>query len=510
MARIAVGGIQHETNTFAPHPTTLRDFTEPGAWPGMLAGEALAPGVEGRNLPVSGFIAEADAMGHEVLPLTWAAAPPGGRVSSEAFATVLNYILDDLARQVGLDGVYLDLHGAMVTERYADGEAIVLERVRSLIGTDLPLVASLDLHANVSAAMVEHADGLIAYRTYPHLDMADTGRRTARYLDRIWRGERAEKAFRQVPFLIPVLSGDTGREPARPVYRRVAELEDADSTIASVSVTCGFPLADTRDAGPAVIVYAHCRDAADRVARDLEDHVAACEAQFAQSVLPLDEGVATAIDRADSARGPVILADTQDNPGAGASGDTTGVLRTLVAQGAAGAVVAVLIDPDAAKAAHEHGDGACFRVALGGRGADDTGDQPLDGEVVVEALGDGRVAGVGPFYGGAEMALGPMALLRIADTGVRLIVGSRRIQAADRGIFHHLGVDPAGCAILALKSSVHFRADFEPLADTVLVVAAPGLNPIDPARLAYRNLRAGVRLCPNGPTYLGPPAGAYT
>jgi len=505
MARIAVGGFLHETNTFVPTTTPLSAFTEPGAWPGMVGGAELAPAVRGRNLAIAGFLDEAAALGHEILPLTWAAAPPGGPVTADAFATILNHILEALSQQVGLDGVYLDLHGAMVTERHADGEGLILQQVRSLIGGELPLAASLDLHANVSPTMVRHADGLIAYRTYPHVDIAETGRRTARFLDRRWRGEHTEAAFQQIPFLIPVLSGHTGADPARHVYARLAELEEDDDAVAALSVTCGFPLADVPDAGPAVLAYAHRREAAERAAEALAGEIAGREAAFAQPLVPAREGVATAIARTDAGEGPVILADTQDNPGAGASGDTTGVLRELVAQRAENAVVAVLIDPDAAAAAHANGAGARFTTALGGRSRV-AGDTPFESEVVVEALGDGAVAGVGPFYAGARMALGPMALVRIADSGVRAILGSRRVQAADRGLFHHLGVDPARCGILVLKSSVHFRADFEALASEVIVVAAPGLNPADPAHLAYRHLRAGVRLGPNGPTYLRPTA----
>ncbi|SDF72827.1 Microcystin degradation protein MlrC, contains DUF1485 domain [Limimonas halophila] len=504
MARIAVGGFVHETNTFVPQPTDLDAFTTPGAWPGMVSGAELEPAVRGRNLPVAGFLAETEAQGHEVLPLTWAAAPPGGLVTADAFATILNHILEGLSEQVGIDGVYLDLHGAMVTERHGDGEGLILQQVRALIGNDLPLVASLDLHANVSAAMVEHADGLIAYRTYPHVDMADTGARTARFLDRLWRGERRETAFTQIPFLIPVLSGHTGAEPAKSVYERLAALETADDDLTALSFTCGFPLADVPDAGPAVVAHAHTAEAAERAAGQLAADVGERESAFAQSVLSVRDGVAAAIDRADSGQGPVVLADTQDNPGAGGSGDTTGVLRELVDQNAADAIVAVLIDPDAAATAHNHGSGGRFTVALGGRSGV-AGDTPFEAEVIVEGLGDGRVTGIGPFYAGARMALGPMAVVRIAGSGVRVILGSSRIQAADRGLFQHLGLDPAAFGIVALKSSVHFRADFEPLAAHVLVIAAPGLNPADPARLTYRHLRSGVRLGPDGPTYLGAP-----
>lgn len=502
MPRIAVGGFQHETNTFAPVKADFAAFEAAGAWPGLVRGAELVAQVRGLNLPIAGFIDAAQRLGHEVLPLSWASATPSAHVTSDAFARILNQILADLSGEVGVDAVYLDLHGAMVCEHLDDGEAAILEGVRRVIGHDLPLVASLDLHANVSPEMLAQADALISFRTYPHVDMAETGARAAHHLDRLLKGGRADhKALRQLPFLLPLTAGCTSVEPARGVYAEVPALE-AREGVASVSFNCGFPPADVANAGPSVVVYAASESAAERAADALAGLVAAREGDFAADILPAAEAVEAARGIAATADRPVVLADTQDNPGAGAEGDTTGLLETLVAQDAEDAVVAMLYDPAAAEAAHAAGTGARIDLDLGNASRWD-GQRPFRTAVRVEALGDGHVVGNGPFYKGAHMTLGPTALLRIADSDVRVIVASRKLQAADQALFRHLGVEPARTKILALKSSVHFRADFEPIAARVLIAAAPGPNPVDHTQLAYRRLRPGIRLMPKGPTYLG-------
>ena len=176
MARIAIGGFEHETNTFAPSKATFEDFARPGAWPGLTRGPALLEAVSGINLPIAGFIEQARQAHHELLPLSWSQATPSAEVTEEAFERIVGQIIEDLRGLRHLDAVYLDLHGAMVAEHVEDGEGEILARVRRVVGPDLPLVASLDLHANITPAMVELSDALVVFRTYPHVDMAKTGR----------------------------------------------------------------------------------------------------------------------------------------------------------------------------------------------------------------------------------------------------------------------------------------------------------------------------------------------
>ncbi|ALM81839.1 M81 family metallopeptidase [Bordetella sp. N] len=494
MARIAVGGLQHETNTFSPQPALLEDFLQGGGWPGLLTGKEVARVTARMNLPISGAIAALTELGHEVVPLIWAAATPSGRVDDAAFDALCDRLVAALAAAGPADALYLDLHGAMATTTHDDGEGELLHRLRAYAGADLPIVASLDYHANVSADMVALTDALVGYRTYPHVDMADTGARAARLLHaRLARGRRHVVAWRQLDFLIPLTAQCTLVEPAAGVMAALTRIE-ADMGLAALTWTGGFPLADIADCGQAVIAYgddvAQAGAALDALAACLE----AAEPAFRQTILDTNEAAAYAVRNADRDAGPIVLADTQDNPGGGGSSDTTGLLRALIAHRATDAVVAMVCDPDAAAAAHRAGVGAALFLAVGGRSP--TGDGlpgvPCTATYIVEQVSDGRFTGTGPMWGGSPIDLGPTALLRC--DGVCVIVCSAKMQAADRAIFHHVGIDPAQCGILVLKSSVHFRADFQEIAREVLVVASPGLVCSRLERLPYKSLRAGLRI----------------
>lgn len=501
MARIAVGGFQHETNTFAPLKAEWRYFVEGQGWPGLTRGADIPPVFAGINIPIAGFIDAATAAGHDLVPLAWAASVPAAHVTVEAFETMAGILEDGLKAALAegpLDALYLDLHGAMVTEHHEDGEGALLARVRAIVGPDVPIVASLDLHANVTRAMVAHSDLLIAYRTYPHLDMAETGGRVAAALDRLLAdGRRPAKALRHLPFLMPLTAQCTMVEPAKGVYEHLAASEG--DGVVSLSFTPGFPPADIHECGPAVIAYADDQEAADAAADALAAAITAREGEFLLPLLAPDQAVATAMRQSNSASRTIVLADVQDNSGAGGTSDTTGVLRALIEGGARDAVIGHLVDPEAAAAAHRAGEGASIQLSLGGK-MFTAGDPPYVGRFTVEKLGNGEFLCTGPFYGGTRARLGKMALLR-AEAGsgsVRVCVASVRMQAADKEMFRHLGVEPAEVKILGLKSTVHFRGDFTDIAEDILVVGAPGAFIDRPEDLPYKNLREGVRLMPLG------------
>lgn len=490
--RIAVGGFQHETNTFAPTKAELIDFEMPSAWPGLTRGDAMFDAVAGINIPIAGFIEAAQGAGFEILPLSWSAASPSAQVTEEAFERIVGDMLADLQRMPDLDAVYLDLHGAMVTEHLDDGEGEFLRRLRDQIGSEIPVAVSLDLHANVTPEMVELSDALVIYRTYPHVDMAVTGARAAHMLARmIDEGQKPAKAFRQLPFMIPLTSGCTFHEPAKSLYRQVSAAEGG--AVWSTSFACGFNPADIYHAGPSALAYAEDQATADRVVDQLTAAAEASEAAFAPAFLTPEAAVARAKALATSATRPVILADAQDNPGGGGDSNAVELLEECLRQGLEKAALAILFDPAAAEIAHRAGVGAEIQVNLGCRYGS-PGKEPLEATAKVVKLGDGRFDGTGPFYKGARMELGPMALLQVG--GVKIVVGSRQLQAADQGIFRHLGVEPAEMAVLILKSSVHFRADFEAIAEEILIVAAPGPNVIDNDLLNFSKLRPDIRRMP--------------
>jgi microcystin degradation protein MlrC len=491
---IAFGGFQHETNTFAPSKAELADFQKPGAWPGLTRGEALFGAIEGVNIPIAGFVEKARGDGRSLAPLSWCNATPSAQVTEEAFETITAQILEDLARIKDLDALYLDLHGAMVTEHLQDGEGEILRRARDVVGPNLPIVVSLDLHANVTPEMVELADVLIAYRTYPHVDMAATGARCFKALARLLAGAPiAGRAFRQMPFLMPLTSGCTMLEPAKSLYARLGELERRGAV--SASFNAGFAPADIHHCGPSVLVYAADQATADALADEYAGEIEGRELDFAVPLYAAEDAVAYATE-ATKTGGTVVVADTQDNPGAGANGDTTGLLKALVEADAPSATIGLLYDPDTVRAALAADEGAPLRRAVGAISGM-AGHDPFEAPWRVSRLGDGVFTGTGPFYKGARFDIGPMARLTVGE--VDLLVGSSKLQAADQEIFRHLGVEPAEKRIVVVKSSVHFRAHFQPIAKEVIIAASPGPNPVDNAKLDYRNLRPGVRVMPGGP-----------
>src|SRR3954453_16720955 len=248
MTRIAVGGFLHETNTFAPTKASYDDFVHGGGWPAMAHGAGLLKVMRKINVGLAGFVETAEENGWEMVPTVSCGASPSAHVTRDAFERIVKEMVEGIAAAGPLDAVYLDLHGAMVTEHLDDGEGELLARVRRVIGNELPLVVSLDLHANVTPAMVEHADALIAYRTYPHVDMAETGRAAAKHLALLLRSkQKLAKAFRQLPFLIPISWQCTSDEPCKGIYQRLASLES--DKVPTLSFAPGFPAADFPDCG---------------------------------------------------------------------------------------------------------------------------------------------------------------------------------------------------------------------------------------------------------------------
>src|ERR1700730_5815501 len=497
MTRIAVGGFLHETNTFAPTKATYADFVHGGGWPAMTQGADVFKVMRNINVGLAGFIGEAENHAWELVPTIFAAASPCAHVTKDAYERITDVIVDGIKSAGPLDAVYLDLHGAMVSEHFDDGEGEILRQVREVIGDRLPLVVSLDLHAKVTPEMVHHAHAWIAYRTYPHVDMADTGRAAARHLALLLReGQRFEKAFRQLPFLIPISWQCTNDFPTKGIYEKLAAMEN--EAVPTLSFCPGFPAADFAHCGPSVFAYgrtqANAQAAVDKLAALIESH----ERDFDGRIYTPDEGVRLAMELARGARKPIVIADTQDNPGAGGDSDTTGMLRALVRNGATKAAIGVIVDPESAQAAHAAGSGAVIRLALGGNSVI-PGDAPDDETFIVERLSDGLFTAPGPYFGGSNMNLGPSASLRIGR--VRVVVASRKAQLADQAMFRYVGIEPTEQSILVNKSSVHFRADFEPIAEKIIICAAPGAMPADTADLPWTRLRPGLRIKPNGPAF---------
>ena len=465
------------------------DFEQGYSWPPLTRGPGVADAVRGYNLALAGFIEAAEKAGHEVVPLLWASASPSAHVEERAYERIAGMLQDSLAAVAPVDAVYLCLHGAMVTEHLDDAEADTIKRCRDILnpmGWKIPVVATLDYHANISPAMVGRASALLAYRTYPHEDMAETGARMLLWLERLLAGEHlTERAFRQIPFLFPLVWGCTYHDPAQRIVEMIPSLERKHDVL--LTFAAGFPAADIHDCGPSVVAYGASRAACQAAVNELTDAVLAAKPEFTGGLLSIEQCVERAIGH--SADKPLVIADVQDNPGAGGTADTMGLVRALALADLPGTVCGLIFDPHVATLAARAGEGAVITASLGAK-HDLPDDEPLVGTFVVERVAEPPVLCDGPLYRGAKMDLDPLVLLKHGN--VRLLVAGKKVQAADLAFFRHVGIEPAEQRVLALKSSVHFRGAFTPIAAETLLCIAPGPMSMDLKSLKFNRLRPGV------------------
>ncbi len=491
MARIALAGFLHETNTFAPAPTTYADFaSRPSGLTFLHGGDVAAYARIPRA--TGGFIAAAAPAGHEVVPLLWCSAEPGGTVTNDAFERVMAEMLQRLVEAGRFDAVYLDLHGAMATEHYDDAESETLRRVRAIVGPDVPIVASLDLHGNIGAPSAALSDALVAYRTYPHIDMRETGGRAFALVARILARGPLGKAWRKLPFLMPLHRQTTVADPCRAIYAEMARIE-AEPGMASMSLLPAFPMADVPVLAPVVLAYADTQARADAAADRFVAAIMAREAEFAPGLKTPEEAIELA--RSAPAGKPVIFADVQDNSGAGGTSDTIGIIAALVKAKVDDAIVAIIYDPDSAAKAHAAGIGKTVALDLGGKLV--PGQRPFRGDFVVETLADGPFPLTGPMGKGNLANVGKVAQVRIG--GVRVVVASKRTQCLDQAYFRHAGLEPKDHRIVVVKSTNHYRCDFQDMAGAIVDVAAPSVYDVNPAHLVWRKLPPGLRLYGKGP-----------
>jgi len=473
----------HETNTFSNIPTDRRQF----AARDLRYGGEILEVYRGTGTCLGGMLAAAERHGVALLPSVAAAASPAGPVTSDVFRHVRDRLLADLRAAGPVDGILLDLHGAMVAETSDDGEGELLAAVRDAVGPDLPIAVTLDFHGNVTPAMARHATLLHGYKTYPHVDMAERGvEATERLIDVVAGRLRPTVALRQPRLLPPIGSQRTAVGPMRRLYDLAGEMAE-DPRVASISIFAGFPLADIADAGLSIYVATHDdRPLAERLADRLEAVAWEHRHEFAHQGLP----VADAVARAQALEGrPVVLADMADNTGGGAAGDGTEILRELLRVGAPSAVVACIWDPAAAAACAKAGVGATVTLPIGGK-VDDRHGAPVEVTGRVRALADGRFVHKGPMFRSVEGRLGLTAVLDAG--GVKIILISLRWQTLDPEMIRFVGIDPLAEKILVLKSTIHYRAAFEPIAHAILEVDAPGLSSSNLSRFEFKKVRRPI------------------
>lgn len=491
MLKVYIAGYQHETNTFSSGKADWSAFNSNNSFPTItrdqlsLKGTDFLDALSRVNIPIGGFITSARELGWSLTAGPWYGAMPSGPATRDAFERISRTIITDLQRG-GINAVYLDLHGAAVAEHIDDADGVLISRIRKLVGPNIPIVASLDLHANVTNRMLTNADALAAYRTYPHVDMADSGRLAATLLSRrLARGSKEPIEYRRLPFLIPLPSQSTWLEPARSIYHSIGQ--DSDSVL---NFCMGFPSADTAETAPMIWGYG---DQAKAAVRQLYQ-TAVDPAPWRIEILSAQSAVEQACQLAKNNNRPVIVADPQDNPGAGGDSNTTGLLRALLDQAAGKqmpgqVLIGLIADPQAASMAHAAGIGALITTTVGTAVKTFTGqrsDAPVAATFTVKALSNGNVTFNSPMMAGARANLGLCALLEL--DGVLIAISSRKKQLLDREMFRQFGVHPEAMKVVVVKSSNHFRADFTAIASHILTAKAAGPVAADPEDLPWTKL----------------------
>ena len=421
------------------------------------------------------------------MPLYHAQATPGGVVEQAAYETMKADLLARLKQALPADGVLLDLHGAMVTEAHEDAEGDLAQAVRAVVGPNVPIVMTLDLHANVTRQMAENVSAIIGFDTYPHCDMRQRGVEAVDLIVRTIAGKvRPTMAWRQLPLVTMPPKQCTLREPMQSIVERLHELE-REPGVLTATLACGFPFADIRDAGTSVVVVTDgdpllAKAKADEFGR----YVFSRREEFAPELTPVADVIGYA---RQAARGPVILADGSDNPGGGAPCDGTVILRELIAADMQDAVVGVLCDPETVAQAHRAGVGQTIDARIGGKTDREHG-EPVQTRAYVRLLGDGQFTFRGPMGTGVRGDLGRMAVLVVG--GVVVVLAERRNQLRDLEMLRCVGIEPSRRRLIAVKSAVHFRADFGPIAERIFDADTPGVHRPDFSKFSYQKLRRPI------------------
>lgn len=481
--KFVIAMMKHETNTFSPVPTPLSRFGPDGPYFSASAREAF----RGTGTPMGAFIDLAAAAGAESVTPVAAEALPSGPVAADAYRTISDAICDAVAS--GCDAVLLDLHGAMVTETTDDGEGSLLERLRS-IAPDVPIGVALDLHTNLTERMVRNCTAMVGYKTYPHVDMYQAGEHVGGIILRMLREEvRPVMAWDNRPLLAHTLCMGTDKPPMQDLITQARVAEQGECLAATVFG--GFPLADIAAAGvSSVVVSDGDTGSADAVCQRLLRQAWQQRAGFVYRSEPLAESVA----RAKSLdQGPVLLIDHADNCASGGTQDTMAVVAEVMRQGLSDVAVGAIYDPQAVMQLIDAGVGAEVTLALGGKidlPAIGRRGEPLSVTGIVRHISDGEFTVRGPMYTGVRAFLGPTVVL---DTGtIEFVIVSRHHEPWDLGIFRSVGIEPTAKKYLLLKSRIHYRAGFLPIARHIVECAGVGVTSSDYALFRFHKLRRPI------------------
>jgi microcystin degradation protein MlrC len=487
--RIVTGGIAQETNTFQWEPTSLADFQKGSSR--IERGQQILV-LAHTNLIYGGIVSEAQAQGVELIATTYGHAVPGGRVSREAFETMRDEILDGIRAALPVDGVIMGIHGAMALEHNDDGEGPLITAVRELVGPDVPIVAPLDLHTNLSDEMMAETNAFIGYKEYPHIDMRETGQAAMQLLIRTIRGEVTPvMAHVRVPLIAPNQSMVTTWQSAlKKVIDRAVEIE-SEPGVLSATVLGGFPFSDVPFTGVATIVVADGDKAlAERFANELAQMCWDLREEFTIHPTPVADAIAEAM--AGEPGSVYVLADISDSGASGTAGDGTAILKGLLEANARSAAVAQIMDREAVDACIAAGVGAAVTLTVGGK-HDGLHGEPVEVTGMVRLIHEGRFPMGGVMGSGTTASRGKTVVLEInGPGGIELQLTDLRGHPNDLNFFRAFGIEPTERRIVVLKSAAHFRAAFEPIATKVIEVDAPGISSPRLDTFDYKALRRPI------------------
>jgi microcystin degradation protein MlrC len=478
--RLAIAGFMHESNTFNPLKTDRAAFLGQS----MYFGTDMLDEWRDAHHEVGGFLEAAGVERFEPIPIGMAWATPSGPVTREVFEEVTGRLIEGLQRQPG-DGLLLALHGAMVAEGYPDADGEVLARLRRALGPDYPIVVTLDLHGNVSQQLVDHCNAAVAYRTCPHVDQRECGRRAASLLVRLLRGQvRPSQALAKPPLIINIMVHDTSRQPLKTFMDEVRALENRPGILAA-SLLPGFSYADVPQMGPSVVVVSDgdpdlARAEADRLGHRLWEAREQLTAQLPDAASAVQQAL-----RAE--RRPVVLVDTGDNVGGGSAGDGTVLLAEMLRQGATDAVIC-LFAPEEVRHCAAAGVANEVQLTVGGK-VDRMHGEPVAVQGRVRLLHDGTYIEPEVRHGGRRQNhMGLTAVVEIEGRNL-LVLNTLRHPPFSLGQLTCLGIRPERQRLLVVKAAIAYKAAYAPIAGTIIEVDTPGLTAVNPRRFAYRHIR---------------------
>jgi microcystin degradation protein MlrC len=460
--RFGVAGIVQESNTFAPFLSTLDDFS-------VEEGTAVLTSSRGTNTEVGGFVEELDALAVEIVPLLSAWAVSAGAIEDSAFEALADRLIGQI-KTARFDGLLLALHGSWLSSSRSSADAKIVSLVRRAIGPEIPIVITLDFHANVTPPLLEEIQGLVGYRTYPHIDMADTGRKAARLLHQVvTENLRPRLYWLSIPLIAPPQSATTDRPPIQDVLRRLDSELPPEDTLAS-SFFCVQPWLDTKELQSSMVAVMRSENTrVESILRAIADDLWQHRSAFHVDWVDTADLVARVLREPSR---PVIVSEAFDGTGGGAPGDHPGLLSILLPHREHLSACLFMVDQEASRQAHESGIGGHFHGTLGAA-IDKRFGPPLHVDARVRHLSDGRFLLKGPVFTGRTADMGIAAVLEIGR--IKVVVGSRSTLVIDPELYRSQQIEPEQQDIVAVKSPTLFRPGYSAMLRRVLDLDMPGV-----------------------------------